>query len=207
MRTDNALKAGSVFPPGPAKQGRFDRYQRELHKNLARHEFERTFQLNEDQDRPDQLTTWIEYLGFEYVAYDQYAKIMKRLQKQYDEAWKKLVDAKVLKPSETKESLWIFGIKVQMKHEKSEAIKALESVTSAVQSAEKILLEAQSSGQSEQGLSQLERKLSTAKSKIATVTKTLQWASRRRKLISGYHNETRDYKNASNDASRQSILL
>ncbi|KAH6716101.1 hypothetical protein BKA61DRAFT_337748 [Leptodontidium sp. MPI-SDFR-AT-0119] len=94
-----------------------------------------------------------------------------------------------------------------MKNEESEATKALESVASTVQSAEKILLKAQSSGQSGRGLSRLEQKLSTAGSKMATATKSLQWLSKRRKLISDFRNQTRGYEIASDNASRQSILL
>ncbi|KAG9230393.1 hypothetical protein BJ875DRAFT_340433, partial [Amylocarpus encephaloides] len=121
----------------PAMPGRFATYCQGLQKRLARHGFERSFQLNDDPDRQDKLATWIEYLGFECVEYDKHTNIIKRLQQQHDEAWKKLVDSKILRPLETEESLWTFGIGFQMKNEEIEAKKAVKSATLTMQSAEK----------------------------------------------------------------------
>lgn len=48
-----------------------------LKERLARHGFTRPFQLDEDAARQDKMTTWIEYLGYEYWWYDYYAGIAK----------------------------------------------------------------------------------------------------------------------------------
>ncbi|KAF2191913.1 hypothetical protein K469DRAFT_735781 [Zopfia rhizophila CBS 207.26] len=69
---------------------------------LTKHGFTRTFQLDEDPAQQDKLTTWIEYLGYEYWWYDQYA-LSKRQQRQLDDAWKKLVNVKILRTFETQE--------------------------------------------------------------------------------------------------------
>ncbi|PQE09032.1 ankyrin 23 unc44 protein [Rutstroemia sp. NJR-2017a BBW] len=187
--------------------GRFAAYNRGLHKRLASHEFERSFQLNEDPDRQDKLATWSEYLGFEYVEYDKHANIMMRLQQQYNEAWKKLVDCKVLTPFETAESLWTPGIGFQLKSEETQAKKAVESAISIMQSAEKVLLEAKVASLSKLSFSQLEQKLSAARSKLVTVTKSLERISRRRSLISDFHDQTKGYEIAKGNVNRQSILL
>jgi len=147
------------------------------------------------------LTTWIEYLGYEYVEYDKHANIMKRLQQQYDEAWKKLVDSNVLKPSETQESIWIFGFISQLKHEENKAKKAVESAISIVKLAEKVLLEAQSATQSKLSLSQIEQRLFAARSELAAATKLLEWASRRHKLIGDWMDQTKQYRIAKDDAA------
>ena len=206
MRTDGLLEAGSVFPPRAVEPGRFAGYCRGLHKRLARHGFERSFQLNEDPDRQDQLTTWIEYLGFEYVEYDKHANTVERLQQQYDEAWKKLVDSKVLKPFETEEAFdYLFSI--QLQGEESEAQKAVQSARLTVNLADRALQKAQSAGLARQSLRHMEQKLSIARSKLAAATKSHEQISRRRELIRKFKLQTKSYRIAKSDADRQSMLL
>lgn len=206
MRTDNPLEAGSVFPPLPAEPGRFAGYCRGLHKRLARHGFQRSFQLNEDPDRQDQLTTWIEYLGFEYVDYDKYANDTKLLQRQYDEAWKALVDAKVLNPPETEESFKYFFF-LQLRQEKTDAAKVVESARSTVKAAETELLEAQLADLSERNLSRIGQRLSAARFNMAAATESFEQSSKRYKLIGDFAVRTKSYRIAKHKANRQSILL
>jgi hypothetical protein len=106
------------------------------------------------------LATWIESLNYEYRKYDKYVNTSKRLQSRHDESWKKLVDANVLKPFETEESLWVFGIGFQLENEEVEAKKAVESATSVIKSAEQDLMKAQSASLSGRSLSRMEQKLS-----------------------------------------------
>ena len=123
-----------VFPALPAEQAepeRFAAYCRRLYKRLARHGFERSFQLHEGPGRQDKLTTWIEYLGF------------------------------------------VIGL--QLKNEK------IKSATLSVESAEKTMLKAQSTGLSRR--SQIEQRLSAARSKLAKATKPLELTSRRCEII------------------------
>ncbi|TVY64159.1 hypothetical protein LSUE1_G008648 [Lachnellula suecica] len=206
MRTDGPLEVGSVFPARPAKPGRFAAYCPGLHHRLARHGFERSVQLNEDPDRQDKLTTWIEYLDYEYVQYGKPANTIKRLQQQYDEAWKKLVDSEVLKPFETEESFDYF-FWLQLKNEKTGTQKAVESAVAIVKAAEKVSLKAQSAGLSGQGLSQMEQKLSVARSKLVAATTLLEQTSRRCDLIGDFMDQTKPYRIAKDDAAHQSILL
>lgn len=51
----------------------FADYERTMRRRLARHGFDRPFKLMEDPIEQDNLTTWIEYLNFEYWWLDGYA--------------------------------------------------------------------------------------------------------------------------------------
>jgi hypothetical protein len=187
------------------EQGRFPAYCQQLQDRLRRHGFERPFQLVEDLERQDKLATWTEFLNYEYRKYDKHVNAAKRLQSRHDEAWEKLVDANVLKPFETEESLWVFGFGLES--EETEAEKAVESATSIVKSAEKDLLKAQSTGLSRRSLSLMEQKLSAARSKLAVTTELLEWIRKRCNLIRGFWHEAKPYRSAKREAEDKSILL
>ncbi|KAL2384349.1 hypothetical protein RJZ90_002076 [Blastomyces dermatitidis] len=89
--------------PVAGEEGRFPIYARAVKDRLVRHEFTRTFQLDEDPTKQDSLTTWIEYLGYEYWWYDRYA-LTEGQQAWLDSKWKDVVASQVLKPFETLES-------------------------------------------------------------------------------------------------------
>ena len=188
------------------REGRFPAYRQRLHGRLARHGFERSFQLNEEPDRQDKLATWIEFLDFEYLNYDKSADFVSRWQSQYDEAWKTLVDSKVLKPFETGESFDYF-FWLQQQNEKILAKKTVETATSAVKSAEKVLLKRLSASLSAQCLSRMEQKLSAARSKLIVAMKSLEQFIRRDKLISDFNQKTKSYAIAKDDVASQSRLL
>ncbi|KAJ4182509.1 hypothetical protein NW755_010276 [Fusarium falciforme] len=76
-------------------------YFEAVKRRLASHGLTRPFELNEDPKQQDQLTTWIEYLSYEYWCLDGHAEDMERLAPKHDEAWKRLVDAKIVGPHET----------------------------------------------------------------------------------------------------------
>ncbi|RSL46938.1 hypothetical protein CEP53_010125 [Fusarium sp. AF-6] len=80
-------------------------YFEAIKRRLASHGFTRPFELKEDPTQQDQLTTWIEYLGYEYWCLDGHAEDMERLAPEHDEAWKKLVDAKIVGPHDTIEDV------------------------------------------------------------------------------------------------------
>ncbi|KAF2176858.1 hypothetical protein K469DRAFT_698118 [Zopfia rhizophila CBS 207.26] len=55
------------------KEERFPIYVEAVKKRLTKHGFTRIFQPEEDPGLQDKLTTWIEYLGYEYWRYGQHA--------------------------------------------------------------------------------------------------------------------------------------
>ncbi|KAI8675418.1 hypothetical protein NCS57_00442900 [Fusarium keratoplasticum] len=79
----------------------FADYFEAVKRRLASHGMARPFEFKEDPTQQDQLTTWIEYLGYEYWCLDEHAGDMERLAPKHDEAWKRLVDAKIVGPHET----------------------------------------------------------------------------------------------------------
>lgn len=81
----------------------FTDYVNAVKHRLANHGFIRPFYLKEDLKQQDDLATWIEYLCFEYWWLDRYTRIIDRLKPDYDKAWQRLVDKKVLRPHETQE--------------------------------------------------------------------------------------------------------
>jgi hypothetical protein len=77
---------------------RLSEYAEALRERLLRHGFPRRFQLDEDAARQDKLTTWIEYLGYQYWWFDRSRKLMEIDQRKHDEGWTKLLDSNVLAP-------------------------------------------------------------------------------------------------------------
>lgn len=116
------------------------------------------------------------------------------------------MDSKVLKPFETEESFDYF-FSIQLQGEESEAQKAVQSATSTVKLADRALQKAQSAGLTRQSLWQMEQKLSIARSKLAAATKSHEQISRRRELIRKFKLQTKSYRIAKGDATRQIILL
>ncbi|PHH72469.1 hypothetical protein CDD80_4511 [Ophiocordyceps camponoti-rufipedis] len=70
----------------------FSDYAEAVKRRLQRHGFHQPFQLKEDPDQQDQLTTWIEYLCFECWWLDRQTDSLDRFTK----AWQELVDAKAV---------------------------------------------------------------------------------------------------------------
>ncbi|KAK4097009.1 hypothetical protein N658DRAFT_489536 [Parathielavia hyrcaniae] len=105
-------------------RGGFPEYVAEAKRRLARHGFTRTFQLDKDPAQQDKLTTWIEYLNYEYSWHDRYERSIERLQPKCDEAWEKLVDSGVLRPGETYES--VRTVEAAFRLSAKEALRMLE---------------------------------------------------------------------------------
>ncbi len=190
---------------GRAVEGQgFPEYVEALKERLGRHGFTRTFQLDEDLVRQDKLTTWIEYLGYEYWWYDQSADFVEHYQQQHDDAWKKLVDSKVLKAEETEEVLRDTDAAYQRASERERAEKALQSAISAVSSAERALSK---SNRSRLSIQELRRRLLVAQFALKMAKNSYDSIKRRNAFITEFMQRTRDYRIAKRDAERHSVLL
>jgi hypothetical protein len=186
------------------EQGRFPEYIDVLRDRLTKHDFfVRTFQFHEDPSRQDKLTTWVEYLDFEYRTYNQFANYIRRHQRQYDEAWKKLVDSKVLRPFETEESVSNIESEFQRQRERSERIEAEEAVKSANSAVEW----AQGDIRNPRLSQKARQELTAAKNELGEAIKLLESIDRRAELVSEFKQSTRQYRSARDKAERQSILL
>ncbi|PQE30160.1 ankyrin 2,3 unc44 protein [Rutstroemia sp. NJR-2017a WRK4] len=120
--------------------GRFKKYAEDVRKGLVAHGFTRSFKLEEDPARQDKLTTWFEYLDYEYWWYDKDVRVVERYQQQYDEAWKEL-KSHHLKPSETEELIWDPGYCLELMYTLRNAEGGVAEAESRVKWAEKRTLE------------------------------------------------------------------
>ncbi|KAH6722615.1 hypothetical protein BKA61DRAFT_179236 [Leptodontidium sp. MPI-SDFR-AT-0119] len=173
------------------EEGRFSIYVNAVKRSFARHEFTRLFELDEDLERQDKLTTWIEYLDYEYWKQDKATNVVKRLQLQYDEAWKKLVDSRLLKPFETKEFICNSRPAHRYEAEEVRAKKAVESANSAAISAQ----------------NETKQRLAAARSQLATAIKLLESIKRRNDLVREFYKKRQSYQKSKDDTERRSILL
>ncbi|KAK7414085.1 hypothetical protein QQX98_007028 [Neonectria punicea] len=83
----------------------FADYAKAVHRRLAQHNFTQPFKLDEDIRKQDRLTTWVEYLNYEYWWFDRHIESFKRSKCDREEAWQELVDGKLLSGHETREYL------------------------------------------------------------------------------------------------------
>ena len=100
------LKRWGLFHDQQLGRERMPIYIDSLNKRFTKHGFTRIFHLDQDPMRQDKLTTWIEYLNYEYRWHDEFVYLVKCHQAQYDFAWKQLVDSKVLRPWETEQFIF-----------------------------------------------------------------------------------------------------
>lgn len=185
------------------EQYRFPEYAKALKERLAKHGFIRPFQLNEDLTRQDKLTTWIEYLGYEYWWYDQFAP-SKSGEQRYKEAWKKLVDSVVLRSFETEEYICDIDSAFQRASEREIAERAVESAKSAVMWFQKAVSAPQRSDHASQEHQQRQRE---AKTKLDAAIQEHDSIKRRNDLITGFLQLTRNYRIAKRNAERHGVLL
>ncbi|KAH6613699.1 hypothetical protein B0J18DRAFT_473458 [Chaetomium sp. MPI-SDFR-AT-0129] len=84
--------------------GGFQQYTQEVQERLAKHGFDRpSVQLHQDPAQQDDVTTWIEYLCYEYHWYDQYDGAVKSPpsgRQKLPEISKRLDEDRCLTPSE-----------------------------------------------------------------------------------------------------------
>ncbi|KAI0423527.1 hypothetical protein F5Y09DRAFT_336517 [Xylaria sp. FL1042] len=185
----------------------FRGYSEAMKNLLAQYGFTRPFEFLKDSKQQDQLTTWIEYLGFEYARYDKYNKTVQRLQPTFDKAWKTLLHSKVLRPSETQEYICDPESAIERQTERRQAWRAMEAAKSA---AEKALVPVQKNNNSLRGLhlTPSERKQMLAATSRLDKAKALHKSiMKRNQTITNFNVTTRDYKIAKRKAERHPILL
>lgn len=186
----------------PEQQG-FPEYVEAVKERLKRHGFTRPFQLDKDAARQDKLTTWIEYLGYEYWWYDQYA-LNTCQQKWYDDAWKKLVDSGVLRLEDTKEHICKTGITYRDTEEEKQAEKAMQSAMLNVASAETSISK---SHRCRKPLQQLQERLTKAQSILNAAKARHELLKTRVDCIYKFLRRTENLRVAKHSAERHIILL
>ncbi|KAK3302818.1 uncharacterized protein B0T15DRAFT_504125 [Chaetomium strumarium] len=187
-------------------RGGFPEYVAEAKRRLAKHGFTRTFQLDKDPARQDKLTTWIEYLNYEYSWHDRYERSIKRLRPEYDEAWKKLVDSGVLRPGETDQTVRITEAAFRRASEREQAD---EAVASAVAAAKAALSETEraKTGRSRFTTQERKQKLAAAHSRLIAAKEALRMVKRRNDLIIEFIKGTWTYREQKKNLYLQHLLL
>jgi hypothetical protein len=94
---------------GKEGEARFMAYVMAVQACLQRHGFAGPVELARDASGQDKLTTWIEYLNYEYWVRDGFVEKVEHIQPQYDAALKGLLDAGMLLPGEAPESAVAFA--------------------------------------------------------------------------------------------------
>ncbi|KAI2618211.1 hypothetical protein GGR54DRAFT_640779 [Hypoxylon sp. NC1633] len=108
----------------------FRDYTTAVKRRLTRHGFTQPFELNEDPKKQDKLTTWVEYLNYEYWWLDKFTSDIERLEPGRDKAWQELVDKKILKSHETMEFVRTVASGIEIQTEKDQAWKAVQRAES-----------------------------------------------------------------------------
>ncbi|KAF5018844.1 hypothetical protein F66182_9173 [Fusarium sp. NRRL 66182] len=108
----------------------FRDYAAAVKRRLARHDFTQPFKLAKDPKKQDKLTTWIEYLNYEYWWLDKYTSDIERLEPEHDKAWQELVDKNIPRSHETKEFVRTVASSMECQNEDDTALKAVQRAES-----------------------------------------------------------------------------
>lgn len=100
-------------------------YAEEVKCRLVRHEFTQPFELDDDPEKQDKLTIWVEYLNYEYWWLDKYTNDIERLEPELDRLWQELVDKNILGPHETQELVRTDASGMECEAEKDQTMKAV----------------------------------------------------------------------------------
>ncbi|KAG6022500.1 hypothetical protein E4U41_002239 [Claviceps citrina] len=101
-------------------------YESALKTRLARHGVTQSFHLAENPKEQDQLTTWIEYIGFESWWLDRNTTDFLKQKKKHDEAWTTLKEQGVIRENETPEFIRTPECAYQDEADEQGACKALK---------------------------------------------------------------------------------
>ena len=182
----------------------FPEYVQSAKERLARHGFTRPFELDRDIAKQNKLATWIEFMNWEYMWYEQYVSSEKKGQRRHDKAWKTLVESGELKPGETEDELWTFEHRLQRSAERHSAERAVKTAKRDLISAEHASTSLRTSMTP---LPEPQRRVEEAQANLAVAADTHSRVAQRNDCISRYVNTTKNYRIAKEDAARHQILL
>ncbi|KAJ4176845.1 hypothetical protein NW755_014195, partial [Fusarium falciforme] len=83
------------------------------------------FKLDEDPKKWDKLTTWIEYLNYEYWWLGKCTSDIERLESEHDKAWQEFVD-KIVRPHEMKEFVRNMASPMERANEREQTQRVVE---------------------------------------------------------------------------------
>lgn len=204
-----------VFEPQYKRWKEFRQYQIRMRKKaehdlssytarckgqLAQHSITRSFELESDPLKQGKLVTWIEYLGFEYSRYKRHSWY-KRREQQYEEAWKKLVSSKVLKPHETRDYIESAQCASDYETKATQLRQAVEAARSNMLLAERDALNPALKPSVAHG------RLFKSQTELDSTIRTYDSFKRRNDAIYAFRRTTASYRDARRAAQRHDILL
>ncbi|KAL2256003.1 hypothetical protein VTK26DRAFT_2362 [Humicola hyalothermophila] len=183
--------------------GRISDYTGWAKRLLSKLSFTQSFEFDEKPERQDRLTTWIEYLTYEYNLHRvKYARSERR-GAWFDKQWQKVADSGLLRPHETREFiLRVDGSlerSLQDSNEEERARRSLESAQAAVSLAQKAASSRPSASASQ--------RLAAAQSKLDSARQSFDAIKKRNDLITEFFVKTERYRQAKRLGERQMILL
>ncbi|KAI9155798.1 hypothetical protein HJFPF1_08387 [Paramyrothecium foliicola] len=160
---------------------------------LERHSYTLSTDVNfkHDPSQQEQLTTLVEYLTYEYAAYDEYQKSERSVL--YKKHWGELVKTGVLRSHETEEFIWSPESAAERVTEQRIAEKALKSAQLDVKCKRKSASESPRRRRAY-------RKLTKAQAEFDSI-KT------RNDNIQAFKRATQNYKDAKSNVERHTLLL
>ncbi|TPX10723.1 uncharacterized protein E0L32_008292 [Thyridium curvatum] len=187
-------------------RGGFTEYVAEAKRRLARHGFTKAFEFDRDPTRQDKLTTWIEYLNYEYSWLDKHRRYLTKLQPAYDKGWQKVVDSGVLRHGETAAGFCNIESAFRRQSEEDAVKKAFED---AKQAGTAILEKAMNDPEfrSKHPKPLRVQMMRQAAFKIKAMQDTLTEVKRRSHLISGFVQGVSDHRATTKDLTIQKIRL
>ncbi|KAF4416017.1 ankyrin 2,3/unc44 [Fusarium austroafricanum] len=151
------------------------------------------------------LTTWTEYLNYEYWSLDKYTSDIERLELEHDKLWQELVDEKVLRPHETKEFVRTIASPMERANEMERAQKIVKREESK---AKRIYVLTQKDLR-RLNIPQAKRisMLNHGAKKLLAAKRWLEQIRNRNHRITQFIKATFDYDEAKRDAARRRILV
>ncbi|KAM3549396.1 hypothetical protein ARSEF4850_008876 [Beauveria asiatica] len=183
----------------------FRDYTEAVKRRLARHGFTQAFKLKKDPKNQDTLTTWIEYLNYEYWWLDKYTSDIERLEPGHDKLWQELVDKKILRPHETKEFVRTASSGMECEAEMDQAMKTVQRAESEA----KRIYESTQKDPERLRIPKARRisMLEHGTEKLLAAKRRLGQAQSRSFLIIQFVRATFDYDEAKMDAARHRVLV
>lgn len=163
-------------------------------------------QLKEDGKQQDKLSTWLEYLAYQYAWCDRYARQLKRRQLRFDQEWERLVASGVLHDWETAEYLGTDPSGFERQGEINAAYRPVGYAEKAVEALLSEIEKCKQQSPSNPRLQELERSLAEAKSKEVTARQGYEVVMARLQPIRRFIRTTGNYRETQRNIQKNGEL-
>ena len=186
-------------------RGSISEYTEWAKESLAEDSFTPSFQLNEDPERQDKRTTWIEYLTYEHIMGRKWKAYRYRPSKGgglYRKWWGKLRASGLLKPHETEEVVLALHLDQAYYREVADAEDAEDAASSALSSAERAI-----HGSAPPPSPHAQVSLETLRANLEAAEQGVELVRRRHVLIRQFYGATSIHRDQGRSAERHAVLL